>query len=329
MAKKPRSERRDFLKTLAVSSTAGLLGTTTVTANDVGEDDYVCPSGCDGEMDYPFTMSEVDEVSENYYGGDYSGTVGLHGRYYGSYTNPQFEDSGYLHDFVISGSTLALSKPEDSNSWNADNAINSQTAVIDNHKPQESSIVSVVNPSSDNEWVGASKADSDYSQDNYIEAMTVAVETVIGEVSQKAGYAIAAKDFVNALTNTKDEPDNEDIWEISWDYAATASSTSCCSNTVRFAMTSPSVGDEIDVTTRQDANIPTVNNSDPYSELRWVMETDDEGGGVSTSAVTFDSSTKVAKNELPPYKEVQQMAERGDVHRVMLPMKVTSSTSDS
>lgn len=308
----------------------GSLGTKPVAGNEIGTEDYICPSGC-GETSYPFTMNEVDEVSKNYFDGDYYGSVGLHGRYYGSYTNSNFADSGYLHDFVISGSSLALSKPEGSDSWNPDNAINSQTAIIENNKPQESSIVSVVNPSTDNEWVGASKADSDYSQENYIEAMTVAVETIIGEVSQKAGYAIAAKDFVDALTNTKgNAPDGDDIWELPWDYAATASSTSCCSNTVRFAVTSQNEGDEIDVTTRQEANIPTVNDSSsvPYSELQWVFETDGNEDGVSTSNVTLDSSTKVSKQKLPPYKEVQQMAKRGDVHRVMLPMKVTSSTSN-
>lgn len=331
MAGESSTSRRGYLRTLSTSIGAVLTASTVASASDPDTDAVTCPSGCGGGGSYPFVMNEIDDVVKTYNGHDYRGTVGLQGRYYGSYTNENWEDSGWLHDFVISGFSAARSRGQYADSWNLDPAIYSQTAKIQNNKPDKGAIVSTVG--TQNEWVGESRRASDTGNpDQYMDAMKIAVETLISEVSQKAGYALNAAQFVDALTNDKGtSPDQTDQWTPSWNYGEWLGSATDCSNTIRFAITSPKLGDYIDVTTTQEANVPTVNDSYsvPHSTLDWYMETSNDDGGLSSASVTESRpSTTVNKDNLPPYEEVQKMADRGEVKRVMLPIQVEASTSD-
>jgi hypothetical protein len=87
------------------------------------------------------------------------------------------------------------------------------------------------------------------------------------------------------------------------------------------------------VTTKYQANIPTVNdtsnNDKPSASLGWLYETQDNGGLAtsSTSVVESQPSTTVKETELPPYTEVQDMAKNGTVERVKMPLQVEKSTS--
>lgn len=327
--------RRGFLSALSAASIATVGATGLVAANP--DEDAVTCSGpsvdCGGETDYPITMSQVDDPMKTYNGMDYKAAVGLHGRYYGSYTNTNIDGSVWLHDFIISGFSSARSRDQYAGDWNRDPAISEQTAVIENNKPDEGAIVSTVG--SQQEWVGESRHNDDVdNDDNYVDAMKVAVETLAGEVESKVGWALAAQDFVEALSNdSSDDPGEADEWTPSWSYGGPFGGYATdCSNTIRFAITSPEVGDIIDVTTKQEADIPTVNESDeiPYSSLGWYMETDEDGGGLSKSSVieSHPSATIERKENLPPYKEVQDMFANGSIKKVMLPIRAEASTSD-
>lgn len=329
--------RRGYLSTVGLA-TATALGASGL-ASATPDDDAVTCSGVNvecggGGTSYPFTMSEVDDPMKTYNGMDYKAAVGLEGRYYGSYTNPNWEDSGWLHDFVIAGFSTARSRDQYASDWNRDEAIDTQRAVIRNNKPDTGAIVSTVGTQT--EWVGESRrSDGTDGDDEYLDAMQVAVETIAGEISSKVGWALAAEDFVQALSNDKgSDPGEADEWTPSWHYGGLLSSFATdCSNTIRFAITSPEVGDYIDVTTKQEANIPTVNDSNqiPYGRLDWYLETTDDDGGLSSSSksvVDSHPSTTVEKGALPPYAEVQEMREHGPVERVMLPVRVEGSTSD-
>ena len=311
------------------------VGATGLVAAKPDEDDVICSgvsTDCGGG-DHPFTMNEIDDPLKTYNGKDYKAAVGLHGRYYGSYTNDNWDSSVWLHDFIISGFSSARSRDQSATDWNRDPAISEQTAIIENNKPSEGAIVSTVG--SQNEWVGECRlSDGVDNDDSYQDAMKVAVETLVSEVSAKAGWGLAAQDFIEALSNdTGDDPGEVDEWTPSWDYGGPFGGFATdCSNTIRFAVTSPELGEYIDITTKQEADIPTVNDSNqiPYSSLDWYMETknDDDGGLSASRAIeSHPSMTIEHKQDLPPYKPVQEMFNHGSVEKVMLPIRAESSTS--
>lgn len=333
--KSRHATRRDYLSALSAASMV-TFGATGLVAAEPDEDAVTCsgPSvDCGGDTDYPITMSQIDDPMKTYNGMDYKAAVGLHGRYYGSYTNVNIEDSVWLHDFIIAGFSSARSRDQSASDWNRDPAISEQGAVIENNKPDKGAIVSTVG--SQKEWVGESRRNNDVdNDDNFVDAMKVAVETLAGEVSSKAGWVLAAEDFVQALSNDNgDSPGEDDDWTPSWSYGGPFGGYATdCSNTIRFAVTSPEVGDIIDVTTKQEADIPTVNDSNeiPHSSLDWYMETDDDGGGLSKSSVieSNPSATIERERNLPPYQAVQDMFASGSVEKVMLPIRAETSTSD-
>ncbi len=314
-----------------------------VKARDLEQNDLTCgPDPCGGG-DYPVEIYETNPVQKTYNGRDYLGVAGIESDYYGSYTNPNYDGGGYLHDFVTAGHFTSLDRPGGGSTWYKNRSIIHQKATVTNHKPNECAIVSQVGGTG--EWIGASRDDEPASSDFYGEQMKNAAEAAIGAVSETAGTYIAVAEFIDALANEYGStPDDEEEWGPKFEYKP--SYPHDCTNTLRFAITSRDIGDEVRVTTRQEASIPTVNDpyEVPYADVEWWLTTEDpninsvlsqqssitekNATGMDTREIidTFPSK-RVRHKDLPPYAEVQEMADHGAVYRVFLPFTARTSTS--